>query len=206
MRGRDEHGLELGRGDVDAALEQVAEELAVALGVGALGVGEVPTGPSVQKTVSIPPTRCTVTPVAGRPASRAAPVSSRRRYTSGSRSRRRTTRAAAVASGFPESVPAWYTGPAGASSSMTSARPPKAASGRPPPAIFPSTVRSGRDAVELLRPTARDAEAGDHLVEDEQGAGRVAEGASASRKPGAGGTTPMFPATGSTMTAARPSP
>ena len=28
---------------------------------------------------------------------------------------------------------------------------------------------------------------------------------SASRKPGAGGTTPMFPATGSTMMAARPS-
>ena len=28
----------------------------------------------------------------------------------------------------------------------------------------------------------------------------------ASRKPGSGGTTPMFPATGSTITAARPSP
>ena len=32
------------------------------------------------------------------------------------------------------------------------------------------------DPVELLRPAARDAEAGDHLVEDEEGAGSVAQG------------------------------
>ncbi len=31
---------------------------------------------------------------------------------------------AAIASGLPESVPAWYTGPDGAIISMTSARPP----------------------------------------------------------------------------------
>ena len=36
-------------------------------------------------------------------------------------------------------------------------------------------VRSGSDAVTLLRAAAGDAEAGDHLVEDEQGPARVAE-------------------------------
>ena len=36
-------------------------------------------------------------------------------------------------------------------------------------------VRSGRTPYTLLRPAAGDAEAGDHLVEDEQRARRVAE-------------------------------
>src|SRR4029078_4120841 len=45
VRRRHEHGLELGRGEVDAALEEVAEELPVALGVGALGGGEVADRP-----------------------------------------------------------------------------------------------------------------------------------------------------------------
>ena len=58
---------------------------------------------------------------------------------------------------------------------ITSARPPNAASGRPPPTILPRIVRSGRDAEPLLRAAARDAEAGDHLVEDEQRSRRVAE-------------------------------
>ena len=45
--------------------------------------------------------------------------------------------------GFPDSVPAWYTGPSGARRSMTSARPPTAASGRPPPTTLPKIERSG---------------------------------------------------------------
>src|SRR5262245_20846467 len=44
VRGRDEHRLELGRRDVDPAVEQMTKELAVAPGVGALRGGEVPHG------------------------------------------------------------------------------------------------------------------------------------------------------------------
>ena len=50
---------------------------------------------------------------------------------------------AAIATGLPESVPAWNTGPAGMTFFMTSARPPYAPTGKPPPTILPSTVRSG---------------------------------------------------------------
>ena len=61
----------------------------------------------------------------------------------------------------------------------------------------------GRDAVALLRPAERQAEAGHHLVEDQQGAmlARSARGA-ARGSPRAGGTSPMLPATGSSRTAA----
>src|SRR4029078_3347069 len=45
VRRRHEHGLELGRGEVDAALEEGTGELPVALGVGALGGGKVPDRP-----------------------------------------------------------------------------------------------------------------------------------------------------------------
>ena len=57
-------------------------------------------------------------------------------------------------------------------------------------------------AEELLGAAQGQAEAGDDLVENEQGPVFVAEGAQAPRKPGAGPTTPMLAATGSTMTAA----
>ena len=49
---------------------------------------------------------------------------------------------AAIASGLPESVPAWYTGPLGATCSIRSRRPPYAATGSPPPITLPSVVRS----------------------------------------------------------------
>ena len=48
-----------------------------------------------------------------------------------------------LATGLPERVPAWYTGPSGERQSMISARPPKAPTGRPPPMTFPMQVRSG---------------------------------------------------------------
>ena len=50
---------------------------------------------------------------------------------------------AATATGLPDSVPAWYTGPTGASRSITSRRPPNAAHGNPPPITLPRIVRSG---------------------------------------------------------------
>jgi len=71
---------------------------------------------------------------------------------------------------------------------------------------LPSIVRSGVTPEALLGAAARDAEAGDDLVEDEQRARRVAHCRSGLEKSVGGGTTPMFPATGSTMIAASPSP
>ena len=50
---------------------------------------------------------------------------------------------AAMPSGFPDSVPAWYTGPTGATRRISSARPPYAATGSPPPITLPRHVRSG---------------------------------------------------------------
>ena len=49
----------------------------------------------------------------------------------------------AVATGLPLSVPAWYTGPSGASWLITSLLAPKAASGMPPPMTLPNTLMSG---------------------------------------------------------------
>ena len=81
-----------------------------------------------------------------------------------------------MASGFPDRVPAWYTGPSGASTSMTSARPPKAPTGRPPPITLPNAVRSGVTPSSSWRPAAAEPEPGDDLVEDEQRADPVALG------------------------------
>ena len=50
---------------------------------------------------------------------------------------------ATIASGLPDSVPAWYIGPAGATTSMISRLPPYAPTGRPPPITLPIVVRSG---------------------------------------------------------------
>ena len=55
---------------------------------------------------------------------------------------------------------------------------------------------------QLLRAAARDAEAADHLVEDQQRARRVAGSRSSSRNPARGGTNPMFAGSGSAITAA----
>ena len=50
---------------------------------------------------------------------------------------------ARMANGFPDNVPAWYIGPAGATISMISLRPPYAPTGKPPPITFPMVVTSG---------------------------------------------------------------
>ncbi len=68
---------------------------------------------------------------------------------------------------------------------MTSARPPNAAAGRPPPMTLPKVTRSGVQRVvgsrlELEPAAAGDAEAGHHLVDDEERAVRL-------RDPGEGG-------------------
>jgi hypothetical protein len=52
----------------------------------------------------------------------------------------------------------------------------------------------GRDAVEAVPAGAGDAEAGHHLVEDEQRAVPLAEALRPALKPGSGGTTPMLAA------------
>src|SRR5215211_3357447 len=89
---------------------------------------------------------------------------------------------------------------------MTSARPPNAASGRPPPAILPKIVRSGITPYRSWAPprairkpvitSSKTSNAPDASLSCRR----------PSRNPGAGGTTPTFPATGSTMMQANPSP
>ena len=69
---------------------------------------------------------------------------------------------------------------------MISARPPKAASGRPAADDLAEDRQVGQDAEALLGAAARDAEAGDHLVEDEQRAGGVAERAERLEEAGRG--------------------
>ena len=66
---------------------------------------------------------------------------------------------------------------------MRSRRPPYAAQGRPPPITLPRHVRSGPDAVADLRPAPGDAEAGHHLVEQQQRPVLVAQLAQALQVP-----------------------
>ena len=89
---------------------------------------------------------------------------------------------------------------------MISARPPNAASGSPPPAILPRIVRSG---VTPKRSCAPPRATRKPVITSSKTSSAPAASQSirsASRKPGAGGTQPMFPATGSTRIAASPSP
>ena len=109
-----------------------------------------------------------------------------------------------MASGFPDRVPAWYTGAERAPGcDMTSAEDPKAPTGRPPPMTLPKHHTSGVTPDHSVAPPTAEAEPGDDLVEQQQGADAVALGAQA--RPGtrrAGGTSPMLAATGSTQTTA----
>ena len=108
--------------------------------------------------------------------------------------------------GFPDSVPAWYTGPSGASSSITAARPPTAASGRPPPTTLPKIERSGvmpKRACAPPTPTRKPVMTSSNTS---SAPCRVQRSRSPSRKPAAGGTSPMLAAIGSTRIAATSAP
>ena len=50
---------------------------------------------------------------------------------------------AAIATGLPDSVPAWYMGPSGATWDISSRLAPYAPTGNPPPMILPKQVMSG---------------------------------------------------------------
>ena len=89
---------------------------------------------------------------------------------------------------------------------MISARPPNAARGSPPPTILPRMVRSGRIPKRSWAPPR--ATRNPVITSSKTSSAPEASQSlrSASKKPGSGGTTPIFPATGSTSTAASPSP
>ena len=145
-----EQRLVAARREVHAAVEQAVEEARVALVVGgpaprrscapARRAKNTPT--SVNACVT-----CAATPARRTPSRRPSREPGRDRLRARRTRRRRAAasaaRPAAVASGFPDSVPAWYTGPSGASSSISAAGPPTAASGSPPPTTLPKIERSG---------------------------------------------------------------
>src|SRR2546428_821443 len=85
---------------------------------------------------------------------------------------------------------------------MTSARPPKAPTGRPPPMILPNVVRSGRTPKRSCAPP--------HAIRNEMTSSKIrripwrsVSARSRWRNPSTGGITPPIPRSGSTMTAAR---
>ena len=93
---------------------------------------------------------------------------------------RSVARPAATASGFPLQRAGLVDRAERGEQSMTSARPPSAASGIPPPMTLPNVIRSGvgsqaaaPDGLEAPPAGGPDAEAGEHLVEDQQRAVRV---------------------------------
>ncbi len=111
-------------------------------------------------------------------------------------------RPAAVASGLPAKVPAWNTVPSGDSVSMMSRRPPTAPMGRPPPMTLPNVVRSARTSYCCCAPPVPRRKPVMTSSNTSSAPTRSHSARRPSRKPGFGGTTPMFAATGSTKTAA----
>ena len=89
---------------------------------------------------------------------------------------------------------------------MTSARPPNAASGNPPPTTLPSVVRSGVMRMVSWAPPRARRKPVITSSHTNSAPARVHSSRSPSRNPGTGGTTPMFAATGSTITQAMSSP
>ncbi len=73
---------------------------------------------------------------------------------------------AVIASGLPDSVPAWYIGPAGATISMISRRPTISANGQPAANDFAQGGDIRLDPVQSLRPAGMYAETGHHLVKN----------------------------------------
>ena len=113
----------------------------------------------------------------------------------------RAARPAAVASGFPDRVPAWYTGPSGREVVHHVGPPTERADVEAAADHLAEAGEVGRDAEQALRAAPAHPEAGDHLVEDQQRTDPVALGpqpGEEARRPAA--TRPMLAATGSTMT------
>ena len=114
----------------------------------------------------------------------------------------RTLNPAAIAKGFPDNVPAWYTGPSGATWSIISDLPPYAPAGSPPPIIFPSVVISGITSYnscappfETLNPLITSSKINRLLFS-------VQIALNSFKKLFSGITKPIFPAIGSIITAA----
>ena len=113
---------------------------------------------------------------------------------------------AATATGFPDSVPAWYTGPAGASLAMTSARPPNAAAGRPPDMTLPNVNRSASTGSSPYQP---DRETRKPVMTSSMISSapcRAVISRSPALNPGSGATAPMLPAAASVITQAMSAP
>ena len=166
------------------------------------------TGPGLKNMLNSDPTRlmdtgtsCASAAVRN-PVVRASAVSSSRSYTPGSSSDFSVAMPAATATGFPDSVPAWYAGPSGATCSMTSRRPPYAPMGMPPPMILPSVVRSGVTPYSPCAPPCATRKPVITSSKISSAPCSLVMSRSPCRKPSPGGTTPMLPATGSTITAA----
>ena len=85
---------------------------------------------------------------------------------------------------------------------MMSRRPPTAPIGRPPPMTFPKQVRSGRTSNFACAPPLPKRKPVITSSKMRSAPTRSHSCRRPSRNPGAGATTPMFAATGSTMTAA----
>mmetsp|Transcript_2181 Transcript_2181/g.7631 ORF Transcript_2181/g.7631 Transcript_2181/m.7631 type:complete len:244 (+) Transcript_2181:254-985(+) len=109
---------------------------------------------------------------------------------------------AVMASGLPLSVPAWYMGPAGATSSMISRLPPYAPTGRPPPITLPMVVMSGvtpqyscAHPYEMRKPVITSSK---HSTMPSS----VHSSRSATRNSLVGGMKPELPTTGSRITPA----
>src|SRR5215468_1347756 len=107
---------------------------------------------------------------------------------------------AAPATGFPDSVPAWYTGPAGARYAITSARPPNAAAGSPPLMTLPNVNRSASTGSSPYQPAA---DTRNPVITSSRTSSAPFSTVilrSAALKPGRGDTTPMLAAAASVIT------
>mmetsp|Transcript_15210 Transcript_15210/g.22001 ORF Transcript_15210/g.22001 Transcript_15210/m.22001 type:complete len:208 (-) Transcript_15210:562-1185(-) len=109
---------------------------------------------------------------------------------------------AVMASGLPERVPAWYIGPAGATISMISLRPPYAPTGRPPPMTLPMVVTSGVTPKYSCAPPYETRNPVMTSSKTRRAPFSLAISRSPSRNSWSGLMKPELPTTGSRMTAA----
>ncbi len=120
--------------------------------------------------------------------------------------RRSVANPAATATGLPLSVPAWYTGPAGASLAMIDAGPPNAAAGSPPLITLPKVNRSAGTG---SRPYQPDADTRKPVITSSMTSSAPCRAVISRRpalKPGSGATAPMLPAAASVITQAMSGP